>query len=117
MRLKWAGSLCRCGAEESDWSRHIARGETVEVAGYPLNERLLASIEGLGVVDDSGPRSEVLWLELGASEIAPATGRIVASWAEASYELRAVSTPLFWQIPETFSVPELHPLGLALVGD
>ncbi len=116
MRLRQAGSLIRGSREKIDWRGRVAMGETVEVAGYPVNEQLLASIEALNFSGSTKPQSNALWLELGAPEVPPAVGRLLAKWPYTDYELRAIPGPLFWQIPETFSVPELHPHGLALVG-
>tara|TARA_R110002094_G_scaffold53566_1_gene64902 strand:- start:4361 stop:5152 length:792 start_codon:yes stop_codon:yes gene_type:complete len=115
MRLKQAGSLMRGDGKKFDWRQHIAAGETVEVAGYPLNNRLLASIESLEVSDRIALGSSTLWLELGGSEVSPGTTSLVATWPSDSYHLRALPSPLFWQIPETFSVPEIYPQALSEV--
>lgn len=115
MRLKQVGALIRDGKEKVDWRQRIATGETVEVAGYPLHDRLLNSIESLEVSGQVAPRSRITWLELGASEIVPGVLRLVANWPSESCQLRALPSPLFWQIPETSSVPEIYPYAVSEV--
>src|SRR5690606_13643902 len=77
LRLKQASTLIRGAPEKIDWRQRIAAGETVEVAGYPLHERLLASMELLQVAEAVGPVSRTLWLELGGAEVAPAAQALV----------------------------------------
>ncbi len=115
LRLKQTNAMLRGSTEKVNWRQRILDGETVEVAGYPLNGTLLRSIERLGVPDDFAPRSFIGWQELGATAIGPAIQRIVGDWPDTAYRLQALPGPAFWQVPETFSVPELYPQSLALL--
>ncbi|ALS97672.1 hypothetical protein [Lacimicrobium alkaliphilum] len=110
LRLKQANSMMQGNAEKVNWRQRIKEGETVEVAGYPLNETLLASIEQLKAETDA--QSPVTWLELGTDKLTPVIARLTAEWPEESLPIQAVPCPAFWQIPETFDVPSLYPMSL-----
>lgn len=110
LRLKQANSMMQGSAEKVNWRQLIKEGETVEVAGYPLNETLLASIEQLKA--ETTLQSPVTWLELGTEKLTPVIERLTADWPEQELQLQTVTCPAFWQIPETFDLPQLYPMGL-----
>jgi exosortase A-associated hydrolase 2 len=112
LRLKQANSMMQGDAEKVNWRQRIKEGETVEVAGYPLNEMLLASIEKLKAEAGLIPQSPVTWLELGTEKLTPIIERLTADWPEPDLQLQTIACPAFWQIPETFDVPALYPIGL-----
>ena len=115
LRLKQASSMLHGGTEKVNWRQRIAEGDRVEVAGYPLSESLISSIETLAVPSDFTPASHISWLELGTSVITPAVQRVVGFSPAGQYHLEAMDTPLFWQIPETFTVPALYSRSLAML--
>ncbi|WP_168171467.1 hypothetical protein [Lacimicrobium sp. SS2-24] len=110
LRLKQASSMMKGSAEKVDWRQRIKEGGTVEVAGYPVNETLLASIEQLKAEADA--QSPVTWLELGTDKLTPVIERITADWLEPNLKLQTFPCPAFWQNPETFDVPDLYPVSL-----
>lgn len=115
LRLKQASTILRGSTEKVNWRQRIADGAIVEVAGYPLNHALVGSIEALEVSADLTPPTPVAWMELGTTAITPGIERVVDSWPQSRYHLQAIDSPLFWQTPETFTVPELYPRSLALL--
>ena len=115
LRLKQASTMLRGNGEKVNWRQRIADGEVVEVAGYPLHESLVSAIEALGMPADLLPLTHVSWLELGAASITPGVQRVVHSWPASRYHLQIQESPLFWQTPETFTVPDLYPQSLALL--
>lgn len=117
LRLKQASAMLRNDSAKVDWRQRIRDGETVEISGYPINETLLNSLEQLLLVEDFRPAAFTCWLELGAAEPGPAVQRVLAQWPASSYRLESTATPVFWQTPETFSLPELYPVTRALLED
>jgi exosortase A-associated hydrolase 2 len=115
LRLKQASAMLRNDGAKVDWRQRIRDGETVEIAGYPINETLLSSLEQLLVPGDFRPAAFTCWQELGTAEPGPAVQRVVAQWPASSYRLAATATPAFWQTPETFTLPELYPVTRALL--
>ncbi|QIB64696.1 serine aminopeptidase domain-containing protein [Kineobactrum salinum] len=117
LRLKQASAMLRNDSAKVDWRQRIRDGETIEIAGYPINEMLLCSLEQLQLPDDFQPAAFTCWQELGAAEPGPAVQRVVAQWPTSSFRLESTATPVFWQTPETFSLPELYPATRALLED
>tara|TARA_R100000005_G_scaffold87841_1_gene57281 strand:+ start:6944 stop:7735 length:792 start_codon:yes stop_codon:yes gene_type:complete len=115
LRVKHANTLLRGSNEKVNWRQRIAEGDTVEVAGYIMNEYLLSSIENLTSTSTTQPQTHIGWMELGAHTITPAAERVVSSWDDNLYQLDTLATPLFWHTPETFTVPALYPHSLAIL--
>lgn len=111
LRLKQANSMMQGSAEKVNWRQRIKEGETVEVAGYPINETLLASVEALKADGELLPQSPLSWLELGTEKLTPVIERLTAGWPKQAEQIRAMPCPAFWQVPETFDVPELYPMS------
>jgi len=92
----------------------LGRGETVEVAGYPLPPALA---DGLAKATLSPPTSpervaRLAWLELSSrpdAELSPAAGQALARWRAAGWqaEARVVNGPAFWQTSEIEHAPAL----------
>lgn len=115
LRLKQASTILHGNNDKVNWRQRIADGNNVEVAGYPLNEPLVSSIEALEVAAGLAPLTQLGWMELGASTITPGVQRVTSSWPASDYRLDALESPQFWQTPETFTVPALYPHSLAML--
>ncbi len=90
----------------------LAAGETVEVAGYPLAEPLVAAIERLSLADHAPIGPAIDWIELVGEEgaaLAPAKRRLADAWREAgaAVALGCVAGPSFWMIEENAPAPAL----------
>ena len=105
LRLKHTNHVLN-GGEKVDWREKIRQGEEVEVAGYPINESLLSSIEALSINPDSPLLSSLDWLELGAKVLPPAIGKFQKAWPDARFNL--IDAQAFWQIPDVYAEPALH---------
>jgi exosortase A-associated hydrolase 2 len=97
----------------------LARGQSVEVAGYEINPRLAASLDALRLDDVSpDPATRVLWLEQArdvegpdavADALAPVSQRVVDKWASRGIEVSVqfFKGPAFWQLYERAVAPEI----------
>lgn len=98
------GAVERCKAQ-------LAKGETIELAGYRLAPELA---EGLRRASLKPPvkAARLVWLDcsnLKNGPISPFTVAMLAQWRESGFsaEHRLVTGPAFWQTAEIASVPEL----------
>ncbi|WP_158014399.1 hydrolase 2, exosortase A system-associated [Thauera phenolivorans] len=123
--LKAAQMVGKAGsASERDSSppQRLARGETIEVAGYEISPALARGMEAARVEALHAPQG-VHWFQLtaaGASTNTPALDRIKADCLVHGVDLRAhvVFGPAFWQTQEIEVADELLAKSrLALQGD
>jgi hypothetical protein len=114
LRLRVASALGAGGGVTVRALREsLARGESVEVAGYELHADAVREIDSRDLaklVPDSTVRVE--WLELAHTHdrgIRPASERIVAAWRERSVDVRAgvVAGQPFWSTVEIVVAPAL----------
>lgn len=123
LRLKLAHQLIEGATDERTGTQQLreqlARGETIEVAGYALSPALALPLEASELAA-SPVRAPIAWLEVtGAAgrALAPASRacieRMQASGAR--LEARAVEGPAFWQNPESGDCPALIESTLALI--
>lgn len=99
----------------------LARGETLEVAGYDLAPELAAALDALDAAPLALPGCRIDWLEVvpEAGRVpGPAAERVAAGWRAAGTELRlqAVACAPFWSAAETVECPELLAATGALFG-
>lgn len=114
LRLKHLGGMLKA-QEKTDWRQKLRDGETIEVAGYPVNETLIQSMEALVVDDQQAPRSPLAWMELAAVEVSPKVAALADAWATSGGVIRAEPSPAFWQTPDVFTVPALYPRSFAML--
>lgn len=106
LRLKQANSMMQ-GQEKVNWRQHILDGNETEVAGYPINEALLHSIDGLEMPKQLDHNLPIHWMELSATKITPAINMQTKLWAEDRFQVTCFEGSAFWQIPEIFVQPAL----------
>lgn len=90
----------------------LARGETLEVAGYALAPSLAASIDTLKLAELAVTGVPVHWFEIvteSALQLPPAATRIVDLWTAQGVDLHARLVPgdKFWTSPEVAECPAL----------
>ena len=90
----------------------LARGETLEVAGYALAPSLAASIDTLKLAELAVTGVPVHWFEIvteSALQLPPAATRIVDLWTAQGVDLHARLVPgdKFWISPEVAECPAL----------
>lgn len=122
LRLRLAADLVTdVAATEGDKERltvsglraQLARGETVEVAGYRLGKTWVEDIDGLKLSDYSLPeQTPVYWFEVSSQQqpqISVASTRVIEHWREQGIELHSevVSGAAFWATQEIAVVPAL----------
>lgn len=113
LRLRLAGGLL-AGSEKGAIGvlrAAIARGDSIDVAGYRLSAGLANGLERATLEPPCGSR-KLAWLELSSrseSTLSPAAVAQVAQWSEAGHLARAhvVQGPLFWQTTEIEEAPDL----------
>lgn len=113
MRLKHTNHTL-AGGEKVEWRERIRLGETIEVAGYPLTESLLTSIETLNIESTDTLCSPLHWLELGTVALSPAIAKFQTALPNAQF--KAVKCTSFWQTPELFEEPALYPVHREILG-
>lgn len=116
LRLKAAADLTSGNAKTvMDGLRaDLARGRTVEIAGYLLAPALASGMEQASLTPpptDTSP-SFVEWFELSTREDAsfnPAAAKTIADWQRAGYATHShlVNGPAFWQTTEIEDAPAL----------
>ncbi len=112
LRLKHTNHVL-AGGEKVDWRGRIQQGETIEVAGYPINERLLSSIEALALSPELAPLSALDWLELGTKMLSPALGKFQQGWPQVRFSPIAGQT--FWQSPDIYAEPALYQIHKEII--
>ena len=125
LRLKVASQLIADSAPDRIGTKQLfdqlARGETVEIAGYTLSPGLAL---GLDAAELTAPTAStrVGWLEVGPetpAELSRAASGRVQSWQAAGHRVdaRAATGVAFWQTLEITECPELIETTLAVVAD
>jgi uncharacterized protein len=113
LRLKVAGDMLE-GESKGRMKalrERIAGGETVEIAGYRLNPRLLNGLEA-ATLQTPPPGTQVVWTEVNSREPAgplPASTAVIERWQAAGVRVsaRTVQGPAFWQTSELEELPAL----------
>lgn len=113
LRLKIAGELL--GGESKGLMdrlrEQLARGESVEIAGYRLSAALASGLEKAELVHPGGS-SRVEWIEVCSRPdggLSPVASARLERWVSEGYLSRgsAVCGPPFWQTAEITECPEL----------
>lgn len=121
LRLKAANELLTANANRNvvtGLREAIARGETVEVAGYRLDPALAQGLDDARLVLADDYPAPVAVLEVTNTEplaTSPGTTTLVAKWSAAGIRAtaNAVSGPSFWQTVEIETAEALLPASLA----
>lgn len=92
--------------------QRLARGESIDVAGYMLSPRLAAGLGSARLALPPGFAGQVVWIEVVESAggaVRAAATQAVASWRSAGHavEFSTVVGAPFWQTVEIVEVPEL----------
>jgi len=114
LRLKVAAGMADGGNKGlmEQMRGELARGGSVEVAGYLLGAGLANGLEGATLAPPTRRPARVEWLELASrpdAELTPAARQAQERWQEAGWQLhsRIVQGPAFWQTTEIEEVPAL----------
>ena len=91
--------------------QQLARGETVEIAGYRTAAPLLQSLEH-AVLQPPAVAGSVLWFDLTTqadASLSPVAAKTVQTWGDAGHavDARLVHGPAFWQTAEIEEAQEL----------
>lgn len=94
--------------------QQLARGETLQIAGYALGAGLADGLRAsrLAAWPASGTPQRLVWLEVAANDspaLSPLASRSIARWQEAGWQVhgQAVRGPAFWQSTEIEEAPAL----------
>lgn len=116
MRLKAAGDLVggQAKAIMQGLREQIARGASVEIAGYTVSPGLANGLERATLVPPAAKASaqRVAWFEISPREdatLSPAASAGIAQWQHAGYSVtsQVVNGPAFWQTTEIEDAPAL----------
>jgi len=126
LRLHVAGAMFGRGHEEGHQGggtaalrAALARGDTLEIAGYALAPSLAQGIEALDAAS-LVPCCPVHWLEVNKSTergIAPASQRVIDAWRAAGVDVHATALggEPFWATQEIAECPPLLDATLAVL--
>jgi exosortase A-associated hydrolase 2 len=124
LRLKTAAAIVSGERRDvgDDPKQALARGETVEIAGYRLPPAVAQGLERATLAPPAAGRHG-LWFEVdprpeAQAELSPATVRALDAWKPAHATLHAarVTGPAFWQTQEIEDAPALIAATVAAVG-
>ena len=113
LRLASTGSALASGGGErtgaKDLRERLARGETVEVAGYRIAPGLAAGLDAATLAVPPGFPGRVVWLEVGPAPatLSPASSQTLARLLPLRVEASALEGPGFWQATELEDAPAL----------
>jgi exosortase A-associated hydrolase 2 len=115
LRVKVAGDAIGEAAMRTDTKalrQQLARGETVEIAGYALAPAVAASMEAAELELGAGYAGRVWWYEVGSgagAAIAPASQAKIGAWQDRGIAVEAtvVEGLSFWQTQEIAECPAL----------
>ena len=117
LRLRLASELSEreAGAsplQTNDLRALLQAGQTLEIAGYPLNPTLAMTIDRLDASRLAPVKVPVVWLELlrdADSALLPAQLQIVEQWRQqqVALELQLLNGPAFWNTPEITTSEQL----------
>jgi exosortase A-associated hydrolase 2 len=100
-------------------AQQLAEGQTVHIAGYPLNPLLAQGLATTQLQPPAQqPPGQLVWLELGTqTTLGPAAAKHLTAWHQAGWQVtgQAVATPAFWQTVDTAAAPDLIPATLAVL--
>lgn len=108
LRLRLAAEMLAEGASQTGvlaLRKALARGETLEIAGYDLHPRLVAGVDALKLADLVPKVKHVHWLEVAPPpdpKVSPASLAIVEKWRAGGVDARpsAVGGEPFWSTIE-----------------
>lgn len=115
LRLRLAGEMLASGAATSaihELQSALARGDSLEIAGYELHPELASAIEHLNPAAMVPAVKQLSWIEVAAdaaSPMRPASRRVLDAWRAAGLATRAatvVGEP-FWSTLEIAECEEL----------
>lgn len=120
LRLRLAGELLAGGTDSGGTEalrEALARGESLDIAGYALNPQLAGGIDGADA-RALGPRCPIHWFEVMAAAgrpLPPAAVRVADTWRlqGSRVDVHLVQGPQFWSAPETVDCPALLEATLA----
>jgi exosortase A-associated hydrolase 2 len=116
LRMRLASDMLRGLSDQSMGTQQmreaLARGETLEVAGYALAPSLAASIDTLKLAELAVTDMPVHWFEIVTEsdiQLPPAAARIVDLWTSQGVDLHTQVIPgdKFWMSPEIAECPAL----------
>jgi exosortase A-associated hydrolase 2 len=117
MRLKAASGLGEGNAKAvmAEFRDALAKGASVEIAGYSLSPAIAAGLEQSSMTPPANLASQgrVEWLELSTreqAELSPVGAKSAAMWREAGFartHTQMVQGPSFWQTAEIEDAPQL----------
>ena len=114
LRIRLAADLGGEGRETTkDLRARLARGETVEVAGYDLSPALASAIDRVRLADSAPPPgTPVRWFEVVGAPgqgVSPASKRVIGRWEESGADVTAAAVPgePFWATQEITECPAL----------
>lgn len=104
LRLQLAGEMLAGGAAQSgvrELRETLARGTSLEIAGYDLHPELASAIEGLKLAELVPAVRSACWLEVSGNpepRLSPAAQRVVDAWRAQGVDVRtvAVAGEPFW---------------------
>jgi exosortase A-associated hydrolase 2 len=108
LRLRLASEMLADGAARSaidELRARLARGDSLEIAGYQLHPELAAAIEQLNLAALAPALKHIDWLEVGddsAAPLRPASRRVLEAWRAGGVEARTgvVAGEPFWSTIE-----------------
>lgn len=114
LRLRASAALLDGSAsvDRKQMRRQLARGESIEVAGYLLAPLLANPLADTRLALPPHFRGRVLWFDVAsdaAESVSPATQRTLETWRAAGHavEFETVVGPQFWQTVEIAEAPAL----------
>ncbi|MET0518223.1 MAG: hydrolase 2, exosortase A system-associated [Burkholderiaceae bacterium] len=120
LRLRLAADMLQGNTKGlmDEMRQQLARGESLEVAGYRLAPALAAGLERATLQPGSLRAGRLAWFELGSRPepaLTPVAGQGVAQWRAAGWQVGAlpVHGPAFWQTTEIEDAPALLAATLA----
>lgn len=100
-------------------AQQLAQGQTVHIAGYPLNPLLAQGLATTKLLPPAQqPPGRLVWLELGTqTTLSPTAEKHLSAWHQAGWQVsgQTVATPAFWQTVDTQAAPELITATLAVL--
>lgn len=107
IRIKQANTMVQ-GDTKTDWRGEIRDGKSVEIAGYPVSEGLISSLESLVLPPTIPGDVSIAWMELGSDKITPAITNATKQWPTDRTHISCHEGSAFWQIPEIFEQSALY---------